>query len=274
MNKLLSSGAQKLSHLNRTCNKKLFNRQMLSNKKFYDSIAPFYDGMISFNQAVKNRMKQLEKVILPGMKTAADIGCGTGIDSIALSKLGLKVTSFDPSKEMLKIAKGNSKKFNTQIALKNYSTTEIPKRYYDEFDIVVSLGNTFANISGFDLSRSFKSCNKILKKEGRFIFHILNYSKILKERKRIVKISSNEEKNFIRFYDFLNNKIQFNILSFSKNDPAKSQLITTQIYPHSYEELHDTLLKTGFKKVKKYSGFGGEKFQPQKSNDLVVNCNV
>jgi glycine/sarcosine N-methyltransferase len=272
MNKLLSSGVQKLNHLNRTCNKKLIYHQMLANKKFYDSISFFYDEMIDFDQAVKYRIKQLEKIILPGMETAADIGCGTGIDSIALSKLGLNVISFDPSKGMLKIAKENSKKFNTKITFLNYSADEIPQKYFNKFGLFVSLGNTFANIPNRKLLESFKSCNKILKKEGRFIFQILNYQKILKEKKRIVKIRSNDEKYFIRFYDFLNNRIQFNIHSFSKSELNNSQLITTQIYPHTFEELRNLPYKAGFKKVKKYSGFGGEKFQPQKSNDLVIDC--
>ena len=245
---------------------------MNSNKKFYDSISFFYDEMIDFKQAVKNRMEQLEKVILPGMKTVADIGCGTGIDSIALSKLGFNVTSFDPSKKMLKIAKENSKKFNTKIAFLNYSADCIPQKYFNKFDLVVSLGNTFANIPNQKLLKSFKSCTKILMKEGRFIFQILNYQKILKEKKRIIKISANNEKYFIRFYDFDKNKIRFNILSFSKKNPGSSQIITTQIYPHTFNELYDTLLNTGFKKVKKYSGFGGEKFQPMKSNNLIIDC--
>ena len=245
---------------------------MNSNEKFYDSVSSFYDEMIGLDKAVKNRMKQIEKIILPGMKNAADIGCGTGIDSIALSKLGFNVTSFDPSKKMLKIAKENSKKFNTKIAFLNYSADCIPQKYFNKFDLVVSLGNTFANIPNLKLLKSFKSCTKILMKEGRFIFQILNYQKILKEKKRIIKISANNEKYFIRFYDFDKNKIQFNILSFSKKNPGSSQIITTQIYPHTFNELYDTLLKTGFKKIKKYSGFGGEKFQPMKSNNLIIDC--
>ncbi len=245
---------------------------MKSNKNFYDSLSGFYDGMIDFNKAVKNRIKQFEKIVLPRMKTAADIGCGTGIDSIALTILGLKVTSLDPSAGMLKIAKNNSKKFNTKIKYLNYSADEIPKNYFEKFDLVVSLGNTFANISNRELLKSFESCTKILKKEGRFIFQILNYSKILKEKKRIVKISSNNEKYFIRFYDFQDNKIQFNILTFSKQEPDSSQIITTQIYPHTSDEIRPVLSKTGFKKMNMYSGFGGEKFHPQKSNNLIIDC--
>ncbi len=245
---------------------------MKSNNQFYDVISLLYDEMIDFDNAVVKRTKQLEKIILPNMENAADIGCGTGVDSIALSILGLKVTSIDPSKEMLKIAKENSKRFNKNITFRNYSADKIPPKYFEKFDLVVSLGNTFANVPRRKLFQSLFRCNRILKKEGRFVSQILNYSKILKEKKRIVKINSNEDKYFIRFYDFLNNKIQFNILSFSKNNPDNSQLISTQIYPHTFEIIRDNLVKAGFKKVKMYTSFGGESFHSLKSNDLIIDC--
>lgn len=245
---------------------------MKSNNQFYDAISLFYDEMIDFDKAVKKRMKLLEKIVSSEMVYAADIGCGTGIDSIALSILGLEVTSFDPSEEMLKTAKENSNRFNTNILFRNYSADKIPQKYFGKFDLVVSLGNTFANIPRQKLFQSLLRCNKILKKEGRFVFQILNYSKILNEKKRIVKISSDEENYFIRFYDFLNNKIQFNILSFSKKNPENLQLISTQIYPHIFKVIRDNLQKAGFKEVKMYEGLGGESFSSKKSNDLIIDC--
>ncbi len=245
---------------------------MKSNNQFYDAISLFYDEMIDFDKAVIKKTKQLEKFVSSEMVSVADIGCGTGVDSIALSILGLNVTSFDPSKEMLKTANENSIRFNTNILFRNYSADNIPQKYFRKFDLVVSLGNTFANIPLQKLFPSFIRCSKILKKEGRFVFQILNYSKILKEKKRIVKISSDEEKYFIRFYDFLSNKIQFNILSFSKNDPDNSKLISTRIYPHTFKVILDNLLKAGFKKVKMYAGFEGESFHSQESNDLIYDC--
>lgn len=245
---------------------------MNSNKVFYNSLAGLYDEMINSDALIKNRTNLMSKIILPGMQTAADIGCGTGVDSIALTKLGLKLVAFDPSPRMLKIARENAKKFKSKIVFLNYPAENMPRKYDCKFDVVVSLGNTFANIPVNKLLKSFCRCYDILKKNGRFVFQILNYSKLLREKKRIVKISSNKGKYFIRFYDFVDDKINFNVLSFSENNPGDFKLITTRIYPHTYFDLKDKLIRAGFRKVNRYSGFKQEKYHPNRSGDIIIDC--
>ncbi|NJO89313.1 MAG: hypothetical protein HC831_10405, partial [Chloroflexia bacterium] len=68
---------------------------MLSNEKFFDAVSESYDSMISFSDSVEKKINMLKEFINAGMQSAADLGCGTGVDSIALSELGLKVTAFD-----------------------------------------------------------------------------------------------------------------------------------------------------------------------------------
>ena len=101
---------------------------------------------------------------------------------------------------------------------------------------------------------------------------ILNYQKILKEKVRIVKINSNEKKYFIRFYDFLPDKTKFNVLSFEKNNLSKPELVSTQIHPYTSRDLKSILLKTGFRELKFYGNFDGNKFQISASNDLIIEC--
>ena len=98
-----------------------------TNKNFFNSVSEFYDEMIVFDKSLINRQNALKKFIKPGMKTAADIGCGTGLDSISLSKLGLKVTSFDISEEMIQHAKSNSGQRNLEIEYVNQSADKIGK---------------------------------------------------------------------------------------------------------------------------------------------------
>ena len=89
--------------------------KLITNSSFYDEIAPDYDEMISFESAVEKKKTLIKNLIDPSVKTAADIGCGTGVDSIALSLNGLNVFAFDPSEKMISIAKTNSKKMNTNV---------------------------------------------------------------------------------------------------------------------------------------------------------------
>ena len=242
---------------------------MLRNKDFYNSISEIYDDMISFDEALPRRIILLRNIINPGILKAADIGCGTGIDSLALASLGLDVTGFDPSAEMIRIARQNAGKQMLKVKFENQSAIEINEKEKNRFDLVVSLGNTFANIPESELSPSIKKCKKLLKTGGLFVLQILNYKKILKEKKRIVKISSSNNKYFIRFYDLLTGQIQFNILSFEKSNPENSELISAQVYPYSPAYLKSLILKAGFREVKIYSGLKGEKFLSS-SHDLFI----
>jgi len=242
---------------------------MLKNKDFYNSISEIYDDMISFDEALPRRIILLRNIVNPGIHKAADIGCGTGIDSLALASLELDVTGFDPSAEMIRIARKNAGKQMLKVKFENQSAIEINEKEKNRFDLVVSLGNTFANIPESELSPSIKKCKKLLKTGGLFVLQILNYKKILKEKKRIVKISSSNNKYFIRFYNLWPGQIQFNILSFEKSNPENSELISAQVYPYSPAYLKSLILKAGFREVKIYSGLKGEKFLSS-SHDLFI----
>lgn len=244
----------------------------LPNKVFYDELASDYDSMISFEKAVENKEKLFKNFVTAEMKSAADIGCGSGAESIALSLLGLKVTSFDPSYEMIKLAEANVERMNIEIDFRNYFADNIPKEFDDQFDLVVSLGNTFANIPEASFIASLKRCYDILKLNGQLIIQCLNYEKILNENKRIVNITESADKFFIRFYDFTTEHIGFNILIFSKSNPSEQKLISTKISPYSQENFRSGLESAGFNSVKFYSDFQFTPFNNYQSKDLVVQA--
>ena len=177
--------------------------KLLYNNTFYDELAVNYDEMISFDKAVEKKKKLLKNFIKPEMKYAADLGCGSGVDSIALASLGLKVTAFDPSVEMLEVAKENVERVKAKVTFHNQSIDSISEDFDDQFDLVVSLGNTFANIGKEQLVKSLQRCKQILKPQGILLIQILNYEKILSEKQRIVNITEGDDKYFIRFYDFI-----------------------------------------------------------------------
>jgi len=246
------------------------NKTILSNENFYDRLANEYDQMISFRNAVENKRRILANFIVPGMKYAADLGCGSGADSIALASAGLKVAAFDPSDEMLKVAKENVEKKIVKVSFHNYRIDEIPDEFNDQFDIVVSLGNTFANIPKEKLYESLKRCFQILKPDGILFIQVLNYEKILNERERVVNITEGKDKYYVRFYDFTTTEIIFNILTFSKINLSDYMLITTLVFPHLQNDLIQEIKKAGFFSIELYSDFNQSAFDKQSSKDLVI----
>jgi len=246
--------------------------KLLPNNTFYDDLAFNYDEMISFGIAVENKKKLLKNFLNPEMKYAADLGCGSGVDSIALVSLGLKVTAFDPSVEMLEIAKKNIEKEKANVTFHNRSINSISEEFDKQFDLVISLGNTFANIGKEQLVKSLQRCKQILKPQGTLLIQILNYEKILSEMQRIVSITEGGDKYFIRFYDFISDDITFNILIFNKAKPTEHKLISTKLFPHTRDDFDAVLKKIEFSNVEYFSSFDLTIFNNEKSKDLVIKA--
>lgn len=247
----------------------LKNRQK-SSTDFYNDISAFYDEMVGFSSALQRRKDLLKKFITDKTSSAADLGCGTGIDSIALSMNGLRVTGFDISEEMIKKAKSNAKKSRVKIPFIKSGIDKIPVMFYNKFDLVVSLGNSLANLDEKMLIAGVPKMHKLLKQEGLLVVQILNYTRILKDKERIVNINEGGDSIIIRFYDFLPTKLNFNILKINKNDYSKRELNTTSIYPYDKKTFLSLLKKNGFRKIKFYGSLDLKPFDKFTSNDLVI----
>ena len=246
--------------------------KMLPNNTFYDELAADYDEMISFDSAVGKKKTLLKSFVIAEMKSAADIGCGSGVDSIALASLGLKVTAFDPSTEMLKVAKANTDKMSVKIEFYNYSADNIPEDFNNQFDLVVSLGNTFANIPKEKFLASLQRCYEILRPKGQLLIQVLNYEKILADKRRVVSITEGNDKYFIRFYDFIGEQIVFNILTFSKSNTSDFKLTSTRIHPHQSEDFISGFQALGFNHISHYGDLNLSDFIPAQSKDLIIKA--
>lgn len=246
--------------------------EILNNHEFFNQLAEDYDLMISFAETIKRKKKILKNIITPGIKTAADIGCGTGTDSIALVQLGISVTAFDPSSEMIDKARKNAEASEADIKFSVSPAEDIPQEFNEKFDLVISFGNTFANIDKNKLPVAIKRCFELLREGGMLIIQILNYSKVISEKKRIVNITENDSKLFVRFYDFQVDYIVFNILKTIKSNLSDYSLISTKIYPHLKEDFKTILHRSGFKSLHFYSDLKLNPFDEKTSKDLIVKA--
>jgi ubiquinone/menaquinone biosynthesis C-methylase UbiE len=247
-------------------------KKIIENKEFFNQLAINYDFMIPFAEAVERKKKILEKIIEPGKKFAADLGCGTGTDSIALAKLCMKVSAFDPSLEMINSARKNANAANEFVSFYNHSISEIPPDFNSKFDLVVSFGNTFANIHDEDLPVSLKRCFDLLRMGGTLIIQILNYHKIISEGERIVNIIGSGTNLFVRFYDFNKDQIVFNLLKINKSKLSDHSLISTEIFPHLKDDFEASLAGMDFKTIEFYGDMLLNPFDRAKSKDLVVQA--
>lgn len=240
------------------------------NKEFYNIFAEDYNSMIPLEKQIESKTKFFKNFIDDSTKNVSDLGAGSGADSIAFAKLGLAVAAFEPSTEMLKQAGTNFKKQNVEVDIYNKKISEIDNSFHNSFDIVVSMGNTLANIQNSEIEKSVKKISLLLKRNGKAVVQLLNYNKVLDEQERIVNITESNNKQFIRFYDFCGEKVFFNILSFYKDDFAKRELITTEIYPYTKPLLKKLFKQNGISKLQFFGDVKFNEFDESKSPNLIL----
>ncbi|MBK8944690.1 MAG: class I SAM-dependent methyltransferase [Ignavibacteriae bacterium] len=239
---------------------------IMNNSEFYNTLSSNYDLMINFENSLKNKIENLKNFIEPNYKSALDLGCGTGVDSITLSQLGLKVTAIDHSKEMIKIAKDNSENYNCEI---DFIKSDLTKINFDKkFDLIISLGNTLANLSYNDLKNLFFNLKLLLNEKGKILIQIINFSVNPKNEDYILNKFENDEILIIRKYHFLNNEINFVIDIFDKIKNQKKETVT-KLFPHNAEKF-SYLANQNNLQIVLFGNLKMEKFNPEISKDLVI----
>ena len=106
------------------------------------------------------RIDKNKKLPLKNLKIL-DIGCGGGLISEPMSRLGADVTSIDASIKNIQVAKSHAKKNNLNI---NYLNT-VPEnlKLQNEFDIILNL-EVVEHVENLDLYLS--SCFSLLEQKG------------------------------------------------------------------------------------------------------------
>ena len=100
-----------------------------------------------------------------------DIGCGGGLISEPMSRLGANVTGIDASEKNINIAQLHAKKSGLQINYINASPEELNE--VEKFDIILNL-EIVEHVDNVNLY--IKSCSKLLKKGGLMFTATLNRS--------------------------------------------------------------------------------------------------
>ena len=110
-----------------------------------------------------NKEKPLHKLKI------LDIGCGGGLLSEPMSRLGAEVFGIDASEKNINVAKLHAKKSNLNI---NYKCTS-PEKFNTEikFDVILNM-EIVEHVE--DIEFFLKSCSKLLKKNGIMFVATLN----------------------------------------------------------------------------------------------------
>ena len=98
-----------------------------------------------------------------------DIGCGGGLISEPMSRLGGNVTGIDAAEKNIKVASVHSNKNNLKINYLNKSPEQLNEK--EKFDIILNL-EIVEHVDNLDLY--LNSCHKLLKKNGLMFTATIN----------------------------------------------------------------------------------------------------
>ena len=131
--------------------------------KFNPTRIQYLKENIVYNFKLKNKSKPLS-----GIKIL-DIGCGGGLLSEPMSRMGANVTGIDASDKNIKIAKVHSKKNKLKI---NYLCSSPEKlKITKKFDVILNM-EIVEHVEDVDFF--LKSCSKLLKKNGLMFVATIN----------------------------------------------------------------------------------------------------
>ena len=121
-------------------------------------------------QMIKKYFKISDKKINPFNELKIlDIGCGGGLISEPMARLGANVTGIDASEKNIKVAQLHSEENNLKINYINSSPERLKEK--EEFDIILNL-EIIEHVE--DVELYIHSCSKLLKKGGLMFTATLN----------------------------------------------------------------------------------------------------
>jgi len=114
------------------------------------------------------KINRKKKLLLKNLKIL-DIGCGGGLISEPMARLGANVTGIDASEKNIKIASLHGKENNLKINYLNKSPEQLKEK--EKFDIILNL-EIVEHVDDLDLY--LRSCKNLLKKNGLMFTATIN----------------------------------------------------------------------------------------------------
>jgi glycine/sarcosine N-methyltransferase len=242
-------------------------------RQFYDHLAGDYDRMTGLEKRFAAERPAFAALVdTYGIRSAVDAGAGTGFHTLLLSELGVSVTAVDLSSAMLEALRANARERHVEARTIQSSFEDLPSRLTGTYDAVFCMGNSLPHLlTEGELTASLKSFRAILKAGGMLLVQMLNYTRILAERERILSAKEEGDKIFVRFYDFLEARIGFNLLTITRSPSGlEAECTAVPLRPWQGEELERLFAEAGFSAIRFFGNVAMNQYDPVTSRDLVM----
>lgn len=239
---------------------------------FYDDISKYYDSIFPVS---KDTIEFIRSTVGTPPKAILDIACGTGGYSMELDKCGYDLTAVDLDKEMINSLSDKVNNSKSNIKFLALNMLNLHEHFKDvKFEGVYCIGNSVVHLDNLDEVRDFfSSVYKLLKKDGVFIFQIINYDRVLTKDIKSLPTIINETVplKFERFYNYdeSNNKIKFKTVLSLQDRNIENEI---NLLPLKYSDAISLLQYAGFKDINVYGDFKKNIFNEDTSYSMVIEA--
>lgn len=161
-------------------------------------------------------------------KKAIDLGCGHGIQSIALHKIGFNLISIDFDEKLLNELQENSKGMSIKIIQDDIRSV---KKYADnEPELIICAGDTITHLDNAnEIEQLIKDCCEILKKDGKLILSFRDYTKELLDTARFIPVKNDNTRILTCFLEYNSDFVRVTDLLHEKTENGWLQKISSYI---------------------------------------------
>jgi SAM-dependent methyltransferase len=227
----------------------------------YDEISVLYDILSDGDDGAIYFRMYIEKVLktLPVGAKVLDCSCGTGDQAIWMARQGYRVSASDISEGMIDRAREKAKNENLDISFFRSSWEELTDKTNDKYDLVVCPGNSLSHIISLEmLENSTRVIKEILTDEGQFFFDLRDWEKTFEDKSlpdQEFQVKSQAGLFDVR-YSYEINGWNVPCVMYVDVRPAGEKAYTQfvfEFFPFGYQQIHDILLRAGFKSLERES---------------------
>lgn len=262
-----------------------------ADEQFHDWLSRHYDLIIDWKARLAKEIPDLIGLFKKeNVARVLDIGCGTGMHSIALAEEGFHVVGLDRSSRMIYEAtekvKALGPTLRERLQFINHEYSDLDRVIGGKFDAAIFMGTGLAHDP--HPAKLLEAISKILNKKAVIICQITNFDKVINVNKRLFdfnlrssRFAYEREHAFLRFYDpKVGGFYTLNVSVFDRGVKkwAFKGMHSVSILPLDRKKMTSLLKRIGFSKITFYGGEEGfycdylfrKPFNPTKSDVLVV----
>jgi SAM-dependent methyltransferase len=197
-------------------------------KEHYDNhLAFFYSWMVGDFEKVSNeelKFFETNGTIPIQNKKAVDFGAGHGVHSVALAKLGFKVSAVDFNSQLLGELKKNKKELEIDVIeadISKFSET------IQDVELCLCMGDTIAHFESKEkLQKFFENIFRSLLTKGKFIISFRDYSSPLEGANRFIPVKSDDNRILTCFLEYYDTYIHVNDILHEKVEGRWKQTVS------------------------------------------------